>query len=443
MTARLEPHRRRRSRRKGTALVLTLVMLLLIGALAASMSLTMQNHASTSVQSRELAASLAQADGGIARAKARLHFEFTDNYLSQVPNLWGMTAGQSYPGWLVAADGTSVDIECVENVIGDHIDYYLTSTSAGPSPRRVQILVRIRYETTPLKGSGAGAIVAFGPVTVSGNFKVDGRDHPDTVQYGDANPTVLPGSGAPSISATGTVEVASGSVDLAGTGPDGTDYDFETKNDVVDGQHFDSNSSVWAPESGDPEASDGVDNDNDGLVDETSGQPTSADDYFGLSAGSLKASAQASGTYFTDVTAYNDYITNNPVSGKVLYLEVANGSSVGQLNLPDNPQPSSDPAIVIVAGTDPTQHDVTVGPIHMNGGLFQGVFVGDFVDKMNGNGSLLGQVVSFNESNLGTIGNGTFDVLLSTEVLGNLPKINGIPGNVVEDVQMWRELSPP
>src|SRR5690606_26980054 len=155
----------------------------------------------------------------------------------------------------------------------------------------------------------------------------------------------------------------------------------------------------------------GIDNDFDGKIDESTGAPTSADDWFDLPPGTLKAMAMASGTYFTDLAAYNRFVKGegnasngidddgdgvvdddgSAAAGKVIYLEVPNGSKRGggsgergAVELPVHPAPHHRPAIVVIAGQDPTKHDLEVGPVHCNNGIFQGVFISDRIMNMNG-----------------------------------------------------------
>lgn len=59
---------------------------------------------------------------------------------------------------------------------------------------------------------------------------------------------------------------------------------------------------------------------------------------------------------------------------------------------------------------------------------------------MNGNGKLTGSMVAFNPGNATHLGNGNFDILFSSEVLGNLPglKSAGVPWS--PRILSWREL---
>lgn len=466
--------RRARGRRQGSVLILVLIMLMLIGAMVGTLTLTMRGQADGAVQSRELVQSLLDADVGLARAKARLQYEFTDNYAAQSPDLKGMAAGASHDAWMITPEGATIDLTCLKTT-STYMDFRVTSSAAAagptsPAARRVELVVRIRFvlTSTPIVGSGAGAIVAFGPVSITGAFEVDGRDHP-----ADDFDTVLPATGAPGISTTDTLTIVSGATKVGGTSSAGDDAAPTTRKDgVTEGVHYDASSIVWNPESGD-DATDGLDNDDDGLVDETSGAPGSADEYLGQDPGGLKAAAQATGTYFTSLAAYNTYVktegnTSNGIdddgdgvidddgsaaSGKILYLEVPNGSVLGGgappddvLELPKNDAADGHaPAIVVVAGADPTIHDTQVGPVHANNGTFQGVLIADRIINMNGNGALIGQVVTFPDPALGpSLGAGTFNVYFSNEVLGNLPtpSTSSTPTDVVEDVQLWRELAP-
>lgn len=459
--------RRSRRRRRGSVLVVTLIMLLLIASLAMTLGTAAQAQARVATDTRELSESALVADTGLARAKARLVYEFARNWWGQDPDLKGMTAGQSHAGWLTTPEGAVVDLTCARRD-PEFMDFLLVSRAGGRAPRELEMVVRLRYvlSSSPrLRGRGAGAIIGFGPVAVTGNFMVDGRDHPADDPY-----TVLAGSGAPGISSTQRVRLDSGAVRVGGTSFDGVDHDPVGRDGgASDGVEYDANAQIWSPEQGDA-SSDGVDNDFDGQIDETSGQPTSADEYFDVAPGDLKAMAIASGTFFTDLAAYNRYVKRegnsrngvdddgdgvvdddgSSAAGKVIYLEVPNGSTVGggegdygAVQLPVNPAPDDLPAIVVIAGQDPTRHDVSVGPVHCNNGIFQGVLLSERIVNMNGNGGVMGQVVTFTR-NGPSVGSGTFDVWYSTEVLDRLPRRDGSEGGdeptaVEPVVLMWRE----
>lgn len=418
---------RTRSRRRGSVLVLTLILLFLLAALVATLATSVHDQARSAAQGRELAASLLVADDALARAKARLVWEFAHNWGSQQPDLAGMTPGAAHGAWLTTPDGAVVDLACAR-VGDDFMDFLLTSRSGGPAPRELEMVVRIRYELTTvprLTGSARGCLVAFGPVTVTGAFEVDGRDHPAHDPY-----TVLPGTGSPGITATGRVTLQGQAVRVGGTA-DGVDHDPASRGTAQDGAHYDAQTTVWT-EPGD-----------DGRP---PGAPSSADAYFGLDHGTLKAAAQASGTYFTDQAAYNAFARSEAgaaAAGKIVYLEVPNGSKLDVLELPTNPAPAHKPAVVVVAGQDPTRHDVQVGPVHCNNGIFQGVLLADRIMNMNGNGALIGQVVTFTDTGP-SVGSGTFNLYFSNEVLTNLPRTDGgaggdAPTAVEPAVLMWRE----
>lgn len=455
-----------RSNRRGSVLVVTLVMLMLIASLAMTLGTAAQAQSQVAGGTRDLSESGRVADLGLARAKTRLVWEFAHNWSGQDPDLKGMAAGQAHVDWLTTPEGAVVDLQCARRD-EESMDFLLTSRTSGRAPRELELVVRIRYvlSSSPrLRGRGAAAIVGFGPVSITGNFTVDGRDHPADDPY-----TILAGTGAPGISSTRRVQLDSGSARVAGTTPEGVDHAPAGRGAASDGAHFDANATIWEPETGD-EATDGVDNDFDGHVDEATGEPRTADEYFDLAPGDLKAMAIAAGTFFTDLAAYNRYVKRegnasngvdddgdgvvdddgSSAAGKVIYLEVPNGSTVGggegelgAVLLPVNPAPAHRPAIVVIAGQDPTKHDVSVGPVHCNNGIFQGVLLSERIVNMNGNGGVMGQVVTFTRSGP-SVGSGTFDVWYSTEVLERLPRRDGsqgddAPTSVEPVVLMWRE----
>ncbi len=443
--------RRVRRARRGSVLVVVVLMLAFVAAVTLALSQLSHDQSRVSSELGELGRTALVADNGLARGRARLEAELVQQFGQVTPDVWNMPLldpndASTELAWFTTPEGAQVRLACLESAANTRV-YRLRSRAAQPgdrAPRRVELIVRVAltFATTPLRGPGVGAIVGFGNINVGGNFHVDGRNYEqawDPFSVGGPNPNVgtlydtykdTSGASSPGITSTGNVS-RGGNAHIGGE-VDGTSYGTQKSTTAAD-----SGTSVWT---------DGVDLDGDGTPDMTSA-PSTVDAYLSLPDGGLRSMAIAGGTHFTTLAAYNAYVNDaaNDVSGKVLYLEVANGSSVGTIDLPDNPWPKR-PAIVVVAGQDRTVHDTSVGPVHANNSTFQGMFMADRIVNMNGNGALLGQVVSFNTvSASGSIGNGTFNVYFSRKVLADLPSggaNGGQPSSGDVTVEVWRELAP-
>jgi hypothetical protein len=120
------------------------------------------------------------------------------------------------------------------------------------------------------------------------------------------------------------------------------------------------------------------------------------------------------GTYFASQTELNDYIAangGNIPGGVVLFLDFQKWqpAELGEL--------MNDPPSVIIHHTD--AGDAVMKNVH---GSFKGLIFADFVEHLNGDFTLLGALMSFADEAYGnTFGNGSANILYSSEVLMNLP----------------------
>ena len=99
---------------------------------------------------------------------------------------------------------------------------------------------------------------------------------------------------------------------------------------------------------------------------------------------------------------------------------------------------------MVVVGRKPdamgnVDHDVTIGPVHAEGGngTFQGVLIADDIQATNGTIDVIGSVVAFNPNGNMSLGNGSARILHSSQVLGALPSLAGPPQ---VEALMWREV---
>jgi len=272
----------------------------------------------------------------------------------------------------------------------------------------------------PLMFPFRAAIAAEGAVNTLGNISVDGRNW-------NSGGTSLVGPGVFGISSRNNI-TNGGSSTVGGNGfapsrpPNAATLEkYATWKDLVDN---DGDGSV------DEELFDGIDNDHDGVIDEdTQGYPTSPDVMFKLSAGTLKQTAQANGTYFASQTAYENYRAahgGNLPGGEIYYLDFATWQPA---NLSSTM--NATPSIII-------QHapagNALMKNVHFQ---FKGLVLGDFVEHINGDFLLVGAFMSFGNKAIGNaFGNGNATIRFSSAVLGQLP--SGTMGQNVRIVAFQR-----
>ena len=209
-----------------------------------------------------------------------------------------------------------------------------------------------------------GGITANSVVSTLGTLVIDGRDH-------DTNGALVSGQGTMGVSTTQTYNQSGNSTGGGTSG--GVDY-IPSK----------------------PA--------NPAIIEENAGYmfPSSPDDVFGYTDGTLKAMAQSGangGQYATDSSGLT-----LPLSG-VTYLELANGGSWQAMDFGN----SSGVLVVHNSATNAALKN-------MNGGSFTGLIIADDIEKIHCN--IIGAVVSMTTSPSGNcIGNGSGSVLYSTDAL--------------------------
>lgn len=320
--------------------------------------------------------------------------------------------------------------------------------------RQLELLASVSEPPVrPMRGYGTGAIVGLGSFKTNGALTVDGRDHrPDGTLRTDSEAQHVPG-----FTITGTLNQGGASKVGGGT-------QAPSKN-PSEGNGVDSSSSaVYVTE------------DEDGGTQQHASFPKAAGQLFGQENNlALKQHAIGAGTFFTlnggtleqygpsgfTGVTYDAWLNTADAKdgGDIIYIEGPDNTDFGQIDLPDNGGSAaspSKPSILFIQNSEWTasnwedhltcgfnDHNTKAGPIHVKG-TFKGVLVGDEITKMNGNGRLIGAVFAYNNegTTISHIGNGTFDVLFSSEVLGDLPgpSQNAVPP--IPRVTFWRELKP-
>jgi len=426
---------------EGTGLLVALIMVSLLVTVGGAVALSTTFQSNYSLEAEYRSAALVVADNGLAKGKAMLLADLaagTDAFVSLTPS--NTTLVHTF-----TEDDATVEVYHV-STSGSRLTFRMLSAgSFSNATRSVEVVISGTRNSSPSQGPALAAVLAQGDIDVTGNILINGNDHdPDGTSGGagvDVDGVKLFGG---SLAWTGNPDVGGN-----GTAPNRLDAGDEN-------QTFTNNDSTFDPEGPSPGlGDDGIDNDLDGWADENgfpqyAGEFVKQDDDIGL-----RTRAQNQGTYFTNKSDYDSWMSSaTPAErgGKVIMIEIpppAPGDpdvSLGQFDLPHNPPPA-EPSIVVVQYQpadpgDPPQRGIEVGPIHVkNEGTrqFQGLFMTDVIKNTNGNGSIVGAVVSFGGANKPHFGNGGADILFSSEVLANLPGVDST-GGYVQDAETWREV---
>ena len=416
---------------QGSAYAVALILAFTLAGSVGVLVVAGNNQSRSSLANEWHQRSALVADNGLAKAKVillsnpALHQGNTNPDPTDASNL------------IFTEDDAQVYAQNMTGAVSSPWTYLVTSVGThNDSVRELQMVLRLEQTpSTPLRGPALGAIVAAGDVNLTGSIVVNGNDHDR-----EGNPTS--GFDAPGVVTTTGVNL-SGSSTVGGNGT----APAKSKS-AADGTHFDSSTTIWGP--AEANTSDGIDDDGDGIIDEDGNFPANPGKVFGLSDESdLRASAQATNTYFTSKAAYDAWLAGASASdrsGKVIYVEIpaADSGTLGQFDLPNNPAPAHDPSLVIVS-REPVSgtiaHDLVLGPLHVEGGngTFQGMLVTDSIDKVNGNVDIIGSIFAFSAANASTFGNGNADILFSSEVVNNLPGVNPSGGTTTAEIVAWRE----
>jgi hypothetical protein len=300
----------------------------------------------------------------------------------------------------------------------------LTVTAQRTSPslfaiHSVAVLTRARYgadvvaEIFPsqqINFAPKAAISTRGPVITTGGITIDGRD------WNFAGSAVV-GPGTWGILSTGSI-ANTGSSTVGGNG-------IAPSRPPQPGTQLGGYS--WADginQDGDPgideEAWDGVDNDNDGLIDEdTNSYPINPDVACHLPTDTLRQSAIWYGTYYTSPAQIQAAIVangNRLPSGAVIFCDFPTWDPV-DFGSTYNDQPS----IFVHHNASGT---ATMKNVH---GKFKGLMLMDTLDHLNANVILLGAVMSFAPANAtNALGNGTAFIRFSSAAIANLPLVGAL-----------------
>ena len=433
-------------RERGAALIMAIFFVLMLTGFSYLVLNSYQAQSSTTMFKVRHSRLFAEADTALAKGKLILISNPTKaEYTGSAGNPY------AFPN-LENVDNARVTVELIGANASPYV-YRLISDATDPANgqrRSVEMILSLEENRVPANAPGMGAIVANGNLQVTGGIEIDGNDHtPAGSPRVDASARHVPG-----VVTTGTVS-QDGSSKIGGSGD-------PISTAPTQGTGIDNGTSQWDQESTLPgndasHDSDGVDNDGDGVIDED-GFPLTAGAVFGIKGDnptdlsddndSLKAQATSDGTFFTSYSSYNTWRQGaTPVEqgGKVIYIEIANGDSISNFKLPYNsPTTGAKPSILIVAGTNPAIHDTEIGPVQATGSgsdkHFQGLVIADTFKNINGSGKLTGSMLAFNPADSVHLGNGSFEVLFSSEVLGDLPGINQAPVPWTPEILNWREI---
>lgn len=343
---------------------------------------------------------------------------------AELPTLMGATEGQEV--LFLSGNDAIVYITRFPSANGRYV-FQLRSSSGN---REVTAVCQAWQERTPLAAPKLAALVTAGDAQLSGRIEVDGRDHaPDGTFLDNPLSSKLGVLAVGDLTQRGAAKIGGGA-ELPTSTPSLASVSQQT--------------TFWS----ESDTQNGVDDDGDGFTDED-GFPDTRASLLGIADGELKARAQADGTVFTSLADYENWRASaspGDCGGKVFYLELPPGSEVGPLVLPDNGvldasgnsrSPSPAPSVFVVASSGGvSDHSTMVGPLHVDE-TFQGLVLADRIRNLNGNGTIVGSIVSFNAgaTRTTTLGNGGARLLYSSEVLDNLPGLSG--GRADANVVAW------
>ncbi len=385
----------------GMALVTTIVIVMILMGLGMTFSHMSFAGYESSRRDEALVRARLAAEEGLHRASAEL--------LSDVD------PGGDGLGTLTlnGADGRSIQVTATDLGGG----FYSVRSRAELSRATFAAESVVQVYSKPLSISTPGAIVAMRELEIEEpSTIIDGRDW-------DFSGTTVIGPGVPGAYCMEDVVDLSDQALVGGAGsapayppPPGSIVDNAIWADGVDD---DGDGFI------DEEAFDGIDNDGDGLIDEDNNSfPTSADVALHLPDGTLKAFAQAAGTYFTSEALVEAYIAangGNVPGGVIIYLD----SEEGWDSMDLGPLMNDVPSIIVCSNPD----DGT--ELEETSGVFKGlIFCDDFEpdlddDQENETFELLGALISWGEVEVESEDPGGIHIRYSSEVLTSLPAAIG------------------
>jgi Tfp pilus assembly protein PilX len=373
---------RMRTSEQGSALILAVVVTLVVAGMSGTyltLSVSKKNATFTEVE-REKAFYAAEA--ALAQAK----YELSSGRDYDTPGLGNVTLNG------LANTQCSVTVDTT-GLTGNQKRLTAICTF-GPTVLKVtdrSIEEVVDKPISTVTALGMAAVVSRDPMDFKGNINVDGRD------WNMAGTSVV-AAGVNGVVSGGAVTVT-GSAGIGGNGiaPPGSG----SAPGSVDANHD------WA--------TDGLDNDREGTVDQPGETyPSDPDQALGLPAGTLKANAQASGTYFSTQAAYAAAIAANGgqmPGGKIMYCDFI-PSPPFELGTGLNATPS----ILVVHNSTST---AVAKNVH---GDFKGLLLADKIELINAGTKIVGMVQAWGQfGNLSGAGNS--DILFSSAVLANLPTV--------------------
>lgn len=436
--------------RRGSALIICMVAVIITASMAAGYLITVEWQLRGSTMSFEGESAIQLADAGVTLSMDELLKDADvdgDGGVGTVNRTYGR--GSIYVVTVDNGDGT----------------FNVTSTgTVGSALRTVEGVVE-NTPGTPITGTGIAAVVAKGDIPLLGNIEVDGRDFSADL----ATDTPVDPVGVLGIFDEGVVTSGgSNTVGGAGQAPVHTDEGTLESNGIIDQNGDFANSSDEDGDGvSDEEAWDGIDNDGDGVVDEdVNSFPSGPDAYFRQPDGTLKASAQAAGSYFTTEADFTAWKAANVAAGElgipggsIVYLDFDTfGPAAELIQTGDVPAALLDAAeATLIANGLPTDANTVALQavldqpgsilIHHNAtstaqmknmhGFFKGAVLGDQMDHFNAGTEVRGTIVSFgNQVGGNAFGNGTAQLRFSSAALNDLPSV----GNPTVFLRSWRQV---
>jgi len=277
-----------------------------------------------------------------------------------------------------------------------------------------KVIVYAQQDTEPMEGEFRAGVVSNEEIRLNGNITIDGRDYNYSGTARTGNSGVFGVSTRQSLTIGGAASVGGN-----GVAPQRAESNLTREENAAWGNNTDTNGN--------------------GVIDPSERRfPASEDEVFNLPAGTLKATAMRTGTYFRSSAEWLTYLSLHPTrlpGGVVFYLDFVDSN----LNI-DFPEEFNDPPSIFVnhkrdpAKTDPND---PAGIARLNNihGKFRGVMVVDGIKHFNGGFTIVGGIVSLADQEYGNVfGNGNANILFSHAVMGNLPR-------VAQEGNPWRVLS--
>jgi hypothetical protein len=274
----------------------------------------------------------------------------------------------------------------------------VTVTATLPSGLQRQIDGTVQWPPPPPPGGVAqftalGAVVANDSVNTNGNTTIDGRDYAYSTTTG-ASTTLTGNPGVFGVVSGNAIGVGGSS----GVGGNGSPPPAKGAATGSTAQNF-----VYP-----------------------GGYPPTPDALMNQPSGTLKATAQAQGTYFSDEASYTAFLNNSTNNGKIpdhaiLYLEFTPGN--GAFELGSGNTLSS----ILIVHTD--SYTGTISQVHGN---FTGALFADSVVRVNAGTNITGMVQLFSptsSSSGNVLGNGNSNIRFSSAALNDLPSANGGGGS--------------